>query len=193
MWPEIITNGATTMLYPDIDDTSAAGYEDGFNLSYQYTIVFQVFVFMQVFNSINARKLENELNVFHGFFNNPLFIVITLLTIVVQMILVEYGGSPVSCVQLSMNDNIKCLSLAAIMLPLAVVVKFIPESMFEKFSPVHVQEKVEDEDAAKLFINSFKASFRDKLAKENVDMKRAIENKKQENLLKQLTKHDEHH
>lgn len=34
-----------------------------------FTIVFNTFVFMQVFNQINARKLEaGELNVFAGMF-----------------------------------------------------------------------------------------------------------------------------
>lgn len=146
MWPDIQPNGYKTMYYPDIDpDAASVGvsdedYTDGLALAYQYTLVFQVFVFMQVFNSINARKLENELNVFAGFFNNPLFIVITLLTIVVQMVLVEFGGSPVSCVKLTMNDNIKCLSLAASMLVVGFFVKFIPDSAFERFAP---QKKTE--------------------------------------------------
>lgn len=38
------------------------------------TIVFNTFVFMQVFNEINCRKLKSEeLNVFKGFFNNWIF------------------------------------------------------------------------------------------------------------------------
>lgn len=46
------------------------------------TILFQAFVFMQVFNQINARKLaDGEFNVFSGFFNNIYFIGVTLFTI----------------------------------------------------------------------------------------------------------------
>jgi len=52
---------------------------------------------------------------------------------------------------------------------------------------------LQDEEASKLFINSFKSSFRDKLSKDNSDFKKALENKKTENLLKQLTKHDDLH
>jgi Ca2+ transporting ATPase len=48
-----------------------------------YTIIFHVFVFMQVFNEINSRKLGQTLNVFSGFFNNLLFLIIILFTIVV--------------------------------------------------------------------------------------------------------------
>ena len=39
-----------------------------------YTMIFNAFVFCQVFNEINSRKLgEYEFNVFAGFFNNFLF------------------------------------------------------------------------------------------------------------------------
>lgn len=56
-------------------------------------MVFQMFVFMQLFNQINARKIEDgELNVFKGFFNNFLFLFVTILTFVVQMTMVEVGG-----------------------------------------------------------------------------------------------------
>jgi len=34
--------------------------------SRHYTIVFNVFVFMQIFNMINSRKINDELNVFKG-------------------------------------------------------------------------------------------------------------------------------
>jgi P-type Ca2+ transporter type 2B len=58
-----------------------------------YTLIFHTFVFMQVFNEINSRKLgEKEYNVFQGFFNNLLFIVVIILTIIVQCLMVQYGG-----------------------------------------------------------------------------------------------------
>jgi len=51
------------------------------NKCYLYTMVFQAFVFMQLFNQINARKLgDKEYNVFAGFFNNMLFLGIVALT-----------------------------------------------------------------------------------------------------------------
>jgi Ca2+ transporting ATPase len=54
-----------------------------------YTMIFNTFVFMQVFNQINSRKLgENEFNVFENFFNNSLFIGIMLVTVFVQILLV---------------------------------------------------------------------------------------------------------
>ena len=61
-----------------------------------YTIIFHTFVFMQVFNEINARKLGvYEYNVFAGFFNNWLFLLVIILTIIVQCLMVTYGGRSV--------------------------------------------------------------------------------------------------
>ena len=61
-----------------------------------YTLIFNTFVFMQVFNEINSRKLGAfEYNVFSGFFNNALFISVIIGTIIVQIVLVQYGGKPI--------------------------------------------------------------------------------------------------
>jgi len=46
-----------------------------------YTFVFNIFVFLQIFNIINSRKIEGELNVFSDFFNNCLFVFVLILTV----------------------------------------------------------------------------------------------------------------
>lgn len=58
-----------------------------------HTMVFNAFVFMQVFNEINSRKVGRELNVFKGFFDNFMFTVIIIITAGLQVILIELGGS----------------------------------------------------------------------------------------------------
>lgn len=59
--------------------------------SEHYTIVFNTFVLMQLFNEINARKIHGERNVFEGIFNNAIFCTIVLGTFVVQVS--KRGGS----------------------------------------------------------------------------------------------------
>ncbi|XP_054242617.1 plasma membrane calcium-transporting ATPase 1 isoform X6 [Indicator indicator] len=54
--------------------------------SEHYTIVFNTFVMMQLFNEINARKIHGERNVFEGIFNNAIFCSIVLGTFIVQLI-----------------------------------------------------------------------------------------------------------
>lgn len=55
--------------------------------SEHYTIVFNTFVLMQIFNELNARKIHGERNVFDGMFNNPIFCSIVLGTLVIQVAL----------------------------------------------------------------------------------------------------------
>ncbi|KAM5146592.1 plasma membrane calcium-transporting ATPase 3 isoform 7-T7 [Mantella aurantiaca] len=54
--------------------------------SEHYTIIFNTFVMMQLFNEINARKIHGERNVFDGIFSNPIFCSIVLGTFGVQLI-----------------------------------------------------------------------------------------------------------
>ena len=69
---------------------------------------------LQVFNEINARKLKNdEFNVFENFFNNKLFLVILVATIIIQLTMVKYGGKSLHCVELSFKENLLCLLLGS--------------------------------------------------------------------------------
>uniref|UniRef100_A0A8B9KF25 Calcium-transporting ATPase n=1 Tax=Astyanax mexicanus TaxID=7994 RepID=A0A8B9KF25_ASTMX len=53
--------------------------------SEHYTIIFNTFVMMQLFNEINARKIHGERNVFDGIFRNPIFCSIVLGTFAIQV------------------------------------------------------------------------------------------------------------
>ncbi|XP_065279219.1 plasma membrane calcium-transporting ATPase 3 isoform X9 [Emys orbicularis] len=54
--------------------------------SEHYTIIFNTFVLMQLFNEVNARKIHGERNVFQGVFGNPIFCAIVLGTFGIQLI-----------------------------------------------------------------------------------------------------------
>ena len=58
-----------------------------------FTIFFDVFVFLQVFNEINATKLQSsEFNVFKNILSNGLYVAIQVGTAIVQILLVQFGG-----------------------------------------------------------------------------------------------------
>ena len=108
-----------------------------------YSIFFNVFVLLQVFNEINARKLKStELNVFSNFFNNPLFIVILLSTLVIQMLCVEFGGQSVKTVPLTLHEHLVCLGLGSLSIWAGFIFKMIiPTSIF-----AFLEEKNEPEE-----------------------------------------------
>ncbi|KAM9343466.1 LOW QUALITY PROTEIN: plasma membrane calcium-transporting ATPase 3b [Pholidichthys leucotaenia] len=77
--------------------------------SEHYTIIFNTFVLMQLFNEINARKIHGERNVFDGIFANPIFCSIVLGTFAVQIVIVQFGGKPFSCAPLNIEQWLWCL------------------------------------------------------------------------------------
>lgn len=54
--------------------------------------VFNIFVFMQIFNMLNARKINDEKNIFDGIFTNPMFLIIWVIIIIGQFIIVQFTG-----------------------------------------------------------------------------------------------------
>ncbi|XP_053765007.1 plasma membrane calcium-transporting ATPase 4 isoform X5 [Panthera pardus] len=54
--------------------------------SQHYTIIFNTFVLMQLFNEINSRKIHGERNVFAGIFRNLIFCCVVLGTFISQII-----------------------------------------------------------------------------------------------------------
>ena len=108
---------------------------------YHFTIFFNIFVYMQVFNSINARKLQKtEYNVFSGIMGNWLYLLIQTIILVGQVILVTFGGRAVRTHALTVTQHCHCLLIASMTLVWGFFVKLLP---------IDVSEKVEDDDDEK--------------------------------------------
>eukprot|EP00340_Litonotus_pictus_P000633 CAMPEP_0170521718 /NCGR_PEP_ID=MMETSP0209-20121228/7085_1 /TAXON_ID=665100 ORGANISM="Litonotus pictus, Strain P1" /NCGR_SAMPLE_ID=MMETSP0209 /ASSEMBLY_ACC=CAM_ASM_000301 /LENGTH=1049 /DNA_ID=CAMNT_0010808745 /DNA_START=1 /DNA_END=3150 /DNA_ORIENTATION=- len=94
---------------------------------YHFTIFFNIFVFLQVFNSVNARKLlRSEVNVFEGIFNNYLYLMIQGIIIVGQIAMVQFGGRALRTHALSLNQHLGCLAIASLSLVIGLLVKLLP-------------------------------------------------------------------
>lgn len=89
------------------------------------TLIFNAFVFCQVFNEFNARK-PDEMNVFKGVLKNRLFVSIVGLTVVLQVIIIFFLGKFTSTVRLSWQLWLVSIVIGVISWPLAVLGKLIP-------------------------------------------------------------------
>ncbi|XP_037831243.1 plasma membrane calcium-transporting ATPase 2 isoform X6 [Kryptolebias marmoratus] len=96
--------------------------------SEHYTIIFNTFVMMQLFNEINARKIHGERNVFDGIFRNPIFCSIVFGTFAVQIVIVQFGGKPFSCQPLNLEKWMWCIFLGMGELVWGQVIASIPNS-----------------------------------------------------------------
>ena len=115
---------------------------------YHFTIFFNIFVYMQVFNSINARKLQkDEYNVFTGIFGNWLYLLIQGIIVIGQIILVTFGGRAVRTHPLSLSQHFYCILISSMTLVWG---------FFAKLLPIDVTEKIEDDEDRRKIPDTFK-------------------------------------
>ena len=91
--------------------------------------IFNAFVYCQVFNEINARRVNGERNVYKGMFSNIMFVSIWILIAVVQAVLVIFTGPFMSVTPfpgIGWKQWITSIVLGAITLPLGFLASFIP-------------------------------------------------------------------
>ncbi|XP_074379779.1 putative calcium-transporting ATPase 13, plasma membrane-type [Apium graveolens] len=89
------------------------------------TLIFNTFVLCQVFNEFNARKLEKK-NVFEGIHKNKLFLGIIGITIVLQVVMVEFLKKFADTERLNWGQWGACIGIAILSWPIGFLVKYIP-------------------------------------------------------------------
>ncbi|KAM1293229.1 hypothetical protein ACFX2H_019920 [Malus domestica] len=89
------------------------------------TLIFNTFVLCQVFNEFNARKLEKK-NVFRGIHTNKLFLGIIGVTILLQVVMVEFLKKFADTERLNWGQWGACVGIAAVSWPIGWIVKSIP-------------------------------------------------------------------
>lgn len=99
--------------------------------SAHFTYVFNIFVWMQIFNFMNARKINDEINVLEGLGRAPLFCVIMVIICVLQYIIIQFGGRAIGCVNGGFNSEAWTMTLfvGAISLPVSFVMKLLSEDL----------------------------------------------------------------
>ncbi|KAI3884040.1 hypothetical protein MKX03_005315 [Papaver bracteatum] len=104
----------------------------GVNEDVKNTLIFNTSVLCQVFNEFNARKLERK-NVFEGVLKNKLFLGIIGITIVLQVVMVEFLKKFADTERLNWGQWGACIGIAIISLPIGWVVKCIPVPEYPLF------------------------------------------------------------
>lgn len=95
---------------------------------YLNTFLFNAFVFCQLFNEFNARSIGDEWNVYAGLETNMLFIGVIVITIILQVFIVEVGGDFTRTSGLSAEHWFASMGLGALSLIVGIGMRFIPVS-----------------------------------------------------------------
>ncbi|XP_053619032.1 plasma membrane calcium-transporting ATPase 2 isoform X1 [Plodia interpunctella] len=111
---------------------SGRGQPLGAEPSQHFTIIFNTFVMMTLFNEINARKIHGQRNVFQGLFTNPIFYGIWIGTAFSQVIIIQFGGMAFSTAGLSLDQWLWCLFFGAGTLVWGQLVTTVPTRKIPK-------------------------------------------------------------
>ncbi|KAL3316200.1 ATPase, Ca transporting, plasma membrane [Cichlidogyrus casuarinus] len=93
----------------DVDSGRASPEDHPSGPTEHFTVIFNTFVMMTLFNELNARKIHGQRNIFAGLHRNLLFVVIWITTFVLQAIIVQFGGHVFTCQSLSATQWLWCL------------------------------------------------------------------------------------
>uniref|UniRef100_A0A0K0EKG1 Calcium-transporting ATPase n=1 Tax=Strongyloides stercoralis TaxID=6248 RepID=A0A0K0EKG1_STRER len=100
--------------------------------SKHFTVIFNAFVLMTLFNEINSRKIHNERNIFKGIFTNPIFCTIWIVTFISQILIIQFGGYWFSTAPLDIIQWSVCLGLGLSELIWGQVISTIPSTILPK-------------------------------------------------------------
>ena len=98
-----------------------------------YTMVFNSFVMMTLFNEVNSRKLHDEKNVFVNIHHNQIFVGVLVTTLVLQVLIVQFGGSFVKTAPLDVMQFAICVLIGLTSFPVRFLITFIPDRFFPGF------------------------------------------------------------
>ncbi|KAJ2015079.1 plasma membrane calcium [Coemansia sp. S680] len=93
------------------------------------TLVFNTFAWMQIFNEFNCRVLHNELNCFRGMQKNWFFMIIVLISVVGQVIIIQWGGVAFQTTGLSGKYWAFSIVAGFISLPIGLVFRLVPDQL----------------------------------------------------------------
>ncbi|KAL6702501.1 plasma membrane calcium [Coniothyrium glycines] len=96
------------------------------------TVVFNSFVWMQIFNIFNNRRLDNKLNVLEGVLSNFFFIGIVVLIIALQIMIIFVGGRAFQIKPGGIDGTQWAISIVTgfICIPWAVLIRYFPDEWF---------------------------------------------------------------
>lgn len=94
------------------------------------SMIFNMFVWLQIFNQYNNRRLDNNLNIFVGIHKNYYFIVMNVIMVSAQVLIAMFGGTAFSIVRIDGNQWAISVVIAVLCIPWGVCVRLFPDRWF---------------------------------------------------------------
>ena len=91
-----------------------------------YTIIFNAFVWCQIFNEFNARNIKNEFNVLRGILQSKMFLLVILFTVLFQVFIVEVGGDWVRTTHIKIEYWLWSVLFGFGSIPVGLLMRLVP-------------------------------------------------------------------
>lgn len=105
------------------------------------TLVFNTFVWMQIFNALNNRRLDNRFNIFEGITHNYFFCIILAIMIGGQIMIVFVGGHAFSVTRINGAQWGYSIVLGALSIVVGVIIRLIPDELVRRCIPNFMKRK----------------------------------------------------
>lgn len=115
------------------------GMEDGYTRL--KTLVFNTFVWLQIFNEVNNRRLDSKLNVLEGIHRNYWFLGINTIMVAGQVLIIFVGGPAFKIKPLDGKEWGLSIGLGAISLPVGALIRKVPDWILLKLLPKFIQRR----------------------------------------------------
>ncbi|KAF9280987.1 hypothetical protein BGZ88_011883 [Linnemannia elongata] len=102
------------------------GKLDPENLLVLRTMIFNVFVFLQIFNELNCRRIDDTINVFKNLLNNKIFIIVQFIVLAGQILIVQLGGQAFKTVPLTGQQWLLTVLIGSLSLPVGLFLRLLP-------------------------------------------------------------------
>ncbi|KAF5530951.1 Ca2+-transporting ATPase [Fusarium napiforme] len=100
------------------------------------SLIFNIFVFMQIFKLVNSRRIDNKLNIFEGLHRNHLFMLMMTIMAAGQIIIIFFGSDAFVVTRLNGIQWGISLVLGFFSIPIGVLIRLFPDEWFHAFVKV---------------------------------------------------------
>ncbi|KAG0365769.1 PMCA-type calcium-translocating P-type ATPase [Gamsiella multidivaricata] len=105
------------------------------------TMIFNTFVFLQVFNELNCRRIDDTINVFKNVQHNKIFILVQVAVVAGQVLIVQFGGQAFKTTPLSAHQWLVTVLIGSLSLPVGLCLRLLPAKLIPEAVIHHAQEE----------------------------------------------------
>ncbi len=132
MWVNILAMGAYQfVLLMALLFTDAFGFADGESELYRNTILFNAFVFLQIFNFLNCRAVRFNRSPYKGIFQSTTFLVIVGIIVVLQVVIIFVGGAVFSTTPIAADAWALSIVVGATALAVGALIRAVGKNVLK--------------------------------------------------------------